>query len=183
MRFLAFIFTLRACAAALVFGLLVAVNVTSVRAADGDDDPAFLTVSGGLYDLNDEDKAAELNIRYQHDKKFWIFKPHFGLLATSDAAVYGYGGVLIDIYFGNRWVVTGSTAAGLYSNGHGKDLGSAVEFRSGLDIAYRFDDRSRLGVGFYHISNTGFWSDHNPGEETLLLTYSVPMTKIWGAIK
>ena len=95
-------------------------------------------------------------------------------MASSDAAFYGYAGVLVDFYMGRRVVLTPSFAAGLYEDGDGKDLGHAVEFRSSMELAYRFDDRSRLGVSFYHLSNAGL-SNNNPGTEVLSLNYSIPL--------
>lgn len=46
-------------------------------------------------------------------------------------------------------------------------------------MAYRFDDRSRLGLEFYHLSNAGL-DKHNPGTEILLAKYSVPFGKLTG---
>ena len=62
-----------------------------------------------------------------------------------------------------------------YFEGNGKDLGHVFEIRSALEVAYRFDDRSRLGVMFYHISNAGLGDDKNPGAEALTLSYSFPL--------
>ena len=42
--------------------------------------------------------------------------------------------------------------------GDGLDLGYGLEFRSQLEIAYRFDNRSRLGVAVSHMSNAS-WVD------------------------
>ena len=95
-------------------------------------------------------------------------------MASSDGAFYGFGGVLVDFYLGRRFVFTPSFAAGLYEDGDGKDLGHAVEFRSSVELAYRFNDRSRLGMSFYHLSNAGL-SDNNPGTEVLSLNYSIPL--------
>jgi hypothetical protein len=47
-----------------------------------------------------------------------------------------------------------------------------VEFRSGLEVSYRLDDRSRLGLSFYHLSN-GVIYDVNPGGESLCVVYGV----------
>ena len=99
-------------------------------------------------------------------------------MATTDAATYGYAGIGVDVFFGPRWVATPTFAAGIYGNGDGKDLGNAVEFRSGLEVAYRFDDRSRLGLSFTHISNAGI-GDRNPGVESLVLMYSVPFDRLF----
>ncbi len=142
--------------------------------ADGDD-PAFLVFGAGYYDMNkQDDTAADFRLEYRHGEKFWIFKPWIGVEGTSDGAVYGAVGVLIDVYFGTRVVLTPSFGAGLYANGDGKDLGHAVEFRSQIELSYRFDDRSRLGLAFSHISNASI-ADENPGVEILTLSYSLPL--------
>jgi len=137
-------------------------------------DPSFITISGGWYDFNDNEQAAEFTAEYRSGQMFWIFKPFAGAMFTSDAAVYGFGGFLSDFYFGRRIVVTPSIAAGLYADGDGKDLGSTIEFRSGLEIGWRFDNRSRLGAAIYHISNASI-SDNNPGTEILSIGYSFPL--------
>jgi len=79
---------------------------------------------------------------------------------------------MTDIYFGS-WVLTPSAAVGLWQKGDGKNLGSWVEFKTGAELAYRFADRSRLGVSFHHISNAGL-TERNPGEESFELVWSIP---------
>lgn len=149
-----------------LFGLLA----QPVRA----DDPAFLAFGGGYFDINDDKDAAEFRIEYRGGKRFWIFKPMVGGMATSDAAIYGFVGVNVDLFFGRRFVLTPNFAAGLYHDVDGKDLGHSVEFRSGIELAYRFDNRSRLGVAFHHISNASL-DDNNPGTEILAIVYSLPL--------
>lgn len=138
------------------------------------EDPAFLAVSAGYYDINDDYDAFEGRVEYRHDRKFWIFKPFAGVMATSDEAVHGYAGVLVDIYFGRRWVLTPSFAPGVYRDGDGKDLGGTIQFRSQLELSYRFDDRSRLGLSVNHISNASIY-DSNPGTESVAITYAIPL--------
>jgi hypothetical protein len=138
-------------------------------------DPKFINFAGGWFDMNrQKNQAAEFRVEYHHDERYWIFKPIAGIMATTDNATYIYAGVKIDVYLGNRWVLTPSFAPGWYRRGHGLDLGYALEFRSQLDLAYRFDDRSRLGVSFGHMSNASI-GDTNPGTESLMLNYSVPL--------
>ena len=149
-----------------LFGLLA----QPVRA----DDPAFLAFGGGYFDINDDKDAAEFRIEYRGGKRFWIFKPMVGGMATSDATIYGFVGVNVDLFFGRRFVLTPNFAAGLYHDVDGKDLGHSVEFRSGIELAYRFDNRSRLGVAFHHISNASL-DDNNPGTEILAIVYSLPL--------
>ncbi len=142
--------------------------------ADGDD-PSFLVFGLGYYDMNkQDDTAADFRLEYRHGEKFWIFKPWVGVEGTSDGAFYGAVGVLVDVYFGTRVVLTPSFGAGLYAEGSGKDLGHVVEFRSQIELSYRFDDRSRLGVAFSHISNASI-ADDNPGVEILNVYYSLPL--------
>ncbi|WP_420403898.1 acyloxyacyl hydrolase [Nisaea sp.] len=145
------------------------------------EEPAFLSLGAGVYDLLDNETTAEARVEYRFskDNKLGLFTPFVGFMATADGATYGYGGVGIDILLGKHWALTPNVAVGLYGNGDGKDLGHPVEFRSGLELAYRFDDDSRLGLAFHHISNAHL-DNENPGSEALMLMYSVPFDKFFG---
>ncbi len=137
-------------------------------------DPDFLTISLGGFDVNDNETSAEFLIEYRMSRKYLFLKPMVGLMGNSEGGIYGYGGINLDIFFSKRWVVMPSFAIGGYRRGGSKDLRSIIEFRSGLEFAYRFDDRSRLGVAFSHISNASI-SDNNPGAESLVLNYSIAL--------
>lgn len=158
---------------------LAALLATALPAAA--EEPSFVSFGAGYYDLFDDQGAGEarLEYRFAEKDKLFFFTPFVGVMATTDAATYGYAGVGIDIFFGPRVVLTPNFAVGLYGDGDGKDLGHAVEFRSGLELAYRFDDYSRIGLSFTHISNAGL-DEHNPGVESLVLVYSMPFGKLFG---
>ncbi|HLN22349.1 MAG TPA: acyloxyacyl hydrolase [Patescibacteria group bacterium] len=160
--------------------LLVAVAGLMAMAVPAQaDDPSYLTIGAGTWEtLRNQPRSPELDLAYRSDYKLWVFKPIVGALVATDGDFYGYGGLRLDAYFGPHVVSTVSAAAGL-SGGHGFDMGSAVEFREGLDLAWRFNDASRLGVGFYHESNAGLSSHRNPGSESALLMYSLPITKLF----
>jgi len=169
----------RALSRVLLPALAAALVATAAGAQDAGDDPAFVTVGIGYYDWHQEDDTAvDFRLEYRHGEKYWIFKPWAGVEGTADGAVYGLAGVLVDLFFGRRIVVTPSFGAGLYYEGSGKDLGSVVEFRSQIEIAYRFNDRSRLGLAVSHISNAGI-GDDNPGTEIVNLYYSAPLQNIF----
>ncbi len=172
---------LRRCVFAFgLFLVLVAVAGAPGRARADADDPAFVSLGLGYYDINRQtNEAVDFRLEYRHGEKLWIFKPWVGIEGTSDGAVYGAGGILVDVFFGRRVVVTGSFGAGYYEEGGGKDLGHEIEFRSQIEIAYRFDDRSRLGLAFSHISNASI-GDSNPGVEILNVYYSIPLTRLLG---
>ncbi len=160
-------------AAVLAFGLVsTSLTPTSVRA----DDPDFLTVSGGWFDFNrQKDQGGEFRVEYRSDYKLWEFKPFVtGAVVTNGMTFFG-AGILMDVYFGNRLVLTPSFAPTWW---RGKtdtlDLGYALEFRSQLELAYRFDDRSRIGFSISHSSNASL-GDSNPGTESLMVNYSIPI--------
>jgi len=145
------------------------------------EEPAFLAISGGAYDVNDSFTAGEFRAEYRFAEKhkLWVFTPFIGVMGTTDSAVYGYAGIGMDIFFGRRVVLTPNFAVGAYHDGDGKDLGHAVEFRSGLELAYRFDNRSRLGIAVHHISNASL-GDSNPGTDSVVLTYAIPTDMLLG---
>ncbi|MDJ0683778.1 MAG: acyloxyacyl hydrolase [Alphaproteobacteria bacterium] len=161
-----------------LLGVVLGVSFFSGKAlAEGD--PAFLRFGAGYYDVFDDEEAGEFHFEYISDSKWWLFTPQVGVMATTDAAAYVYAGIRLDIFLGRRWVLTPQFAPGLYHDGDGKDLGHTIEFRSGLEFAYRFDDRARLGVTLYHLSNAGI-GDDNPGTEVITVHYSYPMTNLFG---
>ena len=142
------------------------------------EEPDFIAISAGVFDINDDKTTAEIRAEYRSDLRFWHLMPFVGLMGTADSALYGYAGLGSELFFGPRIVVTPSAAFGLYSDGDGKDLGSTIEFRTGLELAYRFDDYSRFGLAFHHISNASI-DENNPGTESLTLTYSIPLYKFY----
>jgi lipid A 3-O-deacylase len=164
---------LRALAVALVL-------LTAAAAPAAAQDPSFLSFSAGWFDMNrQKDEAIEVGVQWRGSEKLWIFQPMAGAMATFDGAGYVYAGISLDIFLGNRLVFRPSFAPGLYAHGSGYDLGHVVEFRSAAELAWRFDDRSRLGIEFYHLSNAHL-GDKNPGEESLTLTYAIPIDKLFG---
>jgi hypothetical protein len=137
-------------------------------------EPSFLAVGVGAFDAFDDDwRAAQFDVQYRPHLKLWIFQPMIGANVTTDESAYVYAGLSLDIYFGNRIVLRPNVAAGAYRRGDGKDIGGTLEFRSAAEIAYRFDDRSRLGLEISHRSNADI-HDRNPGEESLTLFYHIP---------
>ncbi len=148
-------------------------------AQDGEADPALIALGLGYYDVaKGDDAAADFRLEYRSDLALWLIKPWAGLEATSDGALYGVAGLLADIRLGRRVVLTPSLGVGAYRDGGGKDLGAVLEFRSQLELAWRFDDASRLGLAVSHISNASVGKD-NPGTEILTLYYALPLERLF----
>jgi len=134
----------------------------------------------GAFDVGDSDNTFEGRLEWQGPRLWWILSPLAGFMATGDGAVYGYGGASADFWLSPKLALVPSLAAGLYGHGSsGKDLGHVVEFRSQLELRYSLDWGGRLGVAFSHLSNAGL-DDRNPGANSLMLTYGVPLSRLRG---
>ena len=156
----------------LCFFYFLFFNKLSLAAEQNDKN--LLTFGTGIWDWNDEKTAGLFNIEYRHGKRFGPFKPMIGGLINTDHGFHIYSGIRMDLYLTNKIVITPSFAPGLYEKGDGKDLGHVVEFRSGLDLAYRRKNGARIGVEVHHVSNASL-DGNNPGTETFLFTYSIPL--------
>ncbi|MDP1607793.1 MAG: acyloxyacyl hydrolase [Chlamydiales bacterium] len=108
--------------------------------------------------------------------EFLEFRPLVGVMATATKSVYLYGGLNFDLLFWNHLLIAPGFAAGYYAQGHGKNLGYPLEFRSGVELAYQTCDGHRLGVHFYHLSNASLAS-RNPGEESIVFYFDIPIKK------
>lgn len=132
----------------------------------------------GIFDLfqNEGYRAPNLNVEWRGPSLYWTLRPMAGVGGNIDGAVYGYGGIAVDLNLGTNFVITPSFAPTIYSKGDSKDLHSWFEFRSGIEFAYRFEDRSRLGLALHHLSHAGLGGDSNPGTEILSLYYLMPLS-------
>ena len=140
-------------------------------------DPAYVAFSGGYFDVNRRKSAAgEFTLEYRSDKQLWWFKPFVtGSYITNNMTFLG-AGLLMDVQLGDNWIIQPSFAP-VWWRGKTRDLdlGYDLEFRTRLEFAYRFPDKSRLGLAVSHSSNGGL-GDTNPGTESIMLTVSVPTT-------
>ncbi|MCB1529818.1 MAG: acyloxyacyl hydrolase [Rhodospirillales bacterium] len=137
---------------------------------------SLLSLGAGYYDIGKDDGAADFRLEYRPDVKlFWKIKPWVGGEVTSEASVWGGGGLILDLDVTDHIYFSPSFGAGLYAQGSSdKDLGHAIEFRSQAELGYKFDGGQRLGVAFGHISNASI-GNKNPGVEILNLYYHVPI--------
>jgi lipid A 3-O-deacylase len=126
----------------------------------------------GVFDLRDDTSPAG-TVEYRFGRKVFVVGFSLGLMANTDGGLFGYVGAYSDLSY-KKIYLTPQMAMGGYHEGDSSDLGGVFQFRLSLDIAYRFDNGHRLGVRGAHISNAGV-NDHNPGEEELFLTYSIPL--------
>lgn len=146
--------------------------------------PDLISLGAGSFDVlknEPRNRAADFRLEYRfgeatsllHLGSHVSLRPWAGAEVTSDGGLYGGGGLFLDLELGPL-AITPSFGAGLHRDGGGKQLGSSMEFRSTIEVAYRFENESRLGVAFGHISNGGL-TTLNPGVEVVTVYWHMPV--------
>jgi lipid A 3-O-deacylase len=136
----------------------------------------LLSFGVGYWDIGDDEGAADFRLEYRPYAPIIIdeFRPWVGFEVTSDWSIWGGAGFLFDWNFSPNWYLTPSVGVGFYSQGDSDlDLGSAIEFRSQLELAYSFNNGYRVGAAFGHLSNASI-DDDNPGTEVLNVYWHMP---------
>jgi len=134
------------------------------------------SIFGGLYDYDDDNTTNLFGLNYHiSNSEIELFNiltinPVIGGLITLESASMFYGGFETNIGL-DKIYLNLSSSAGIYSNGDGKDLGSALQFKSEVNLFYNLSKESRLGIGSHHISNAGLDSV-NPGTNNFYLIYN-----------
>ncbi len=96
-----------------------------------------------------------------------------GALEVSSRENYAGLNLTLQYTFSSRWSASLTSGPGRYSD-HVLNLGSHLEFRSGLEVFYDFGKGYRLGLGYFHYSNGGV-ARHNPGTESVRLALVIPL--------
>jgi lipid A 3-O-deacylase len=105
--------------------------------------------------------------------RLWRAGIHLGVMLSPQGQAYAYGGIHTSLSLPWALQLRPSLAAGLYSRGQGRELGSPLEFRSALSVE-RSVGEVRLGLYVYHLSNAGLGA-LNPGLEGIGLGFSLPV--------
>ncbi len=132
-----------------------------------------ISIFGGTYDYDDDNTTslAGLNLHLNKNKfnvlDILDLNPVLGFFMTAKSASMLYGG--FETNLGNDTIFLNlSSAAGVYDNGDGKNLGNTIQFKSEVNLFYSLSKSSRIGLGSHHISNAGI-SSTNPGTNNVYL--------------
>src|SRR5262245_59214222 len=165
----------RAQATRVVAMLAIAAACGSVR-AEAQGQRRTLAFGTGWFDaVQKDDQAFEGLVEYRMGSRSHRLLGLLAAAVTGQASSFLGAGVGYELALG-PWTVTPSFAPGYYRWGEGKDLGWPLEFRSQLELGYRFGGGSRLSVAVSHLSNGGL-GRINPGQETFSISLEVPLTR------
>ena len=129
----------------------------------------------GMFDFSDDKQAAGvLGIQHQNDDLFrksflGRLSPITGGFLTANNAFYFYTGAQAEYDLG-LFTITPSFAPGYYNSGDGKDLGSALEFKSEIQMSLNLSDSTEFGMSYNHISNASL-GDKNPGANSYMINF------------
>ena len=134
----------------------------------------------GIFDTIDkegDDKTNLYGIEHNNpilfrDTLVGKFSPITGGFITEKSSIYLYTGVQAEYEIGPLKFLP-SFAPGYYEKGDGKDLGSALEFKSELKFAFDILEDSQVGFSYSHISNNDWGADgKNPGVDNKTISFS-----------
>ena len=129
----------------------------------------------GMFDFSDSKQASGiLGIQHQNDDLFresflGKLSPISGGFLTEKSAFYLYTGAQAEYEIG-LFTITPSFAPGYYNTGNGKDLGSALEFKSEVQMSLNLSDSTQFGMSYNHISNASL-GDKNPGANSYMINF------------
>ena len=151
------------------------ITVTSVFADDANTNISFYTGTFDVIDEEGDDQTTLFGIEHKNtdlfrDTLFGKFKPVTGGFITGKSSVYLYTGVEGQYGIGPLKILPSFTP-GYYEKGDGKNLGSALEFKSEIKIGLEIFENSKLSYSYSHISNND-WGDTNPGTDNQQITFS-----------
>jgi lipid A 3-O-deacylase len=141
----------------------------------------YLSLNAGAFNAlrSSQDQDFQFGAEYRFEEWRYGLHPIIGAFGTSESAAYVYAGLNWNVtLLPNQLYLVPNFAVGAYKEGDGKQLGGALEFRSGIEIDYQFPNQHQIGIALNHISNASLY-DRNPGEESILLIYSIPVGSIF----
>ena len=161
----------------IIFLFLVFPVVTFVNAEEQSPEvqEAELNFFTGMFDFSDDKQASGIiGLQHQNDdlyRKSFLgnLSPITGGFITEKNAMYFYTGAQAEYDLG-LFTITPSFAPGYYNSGNGKDLGSALEFKTEVQMTMNLSDSTEFGMSYNHISNASL-GDKNPGANSYMINF------------
>ena len=163
----------------IVLNILIAlISVSFLSFANSEDkksNDTELNFFTGMFDFSDDTQAAGVfGLQHQNDDLFrnsflGKLSPITGGFLTENNAFYLYTGAQAEYDLG-LFTITPSFAPGYYNSGDGKELGSALEFKSEIQMSLNLSNSTEFGMSYNHISNASL-GDKNPGANSYMINF------------
>ena len=156
----------------MVFPVVTFVNAEEQSQEAQETELNFFT---GMFDFSDDKQASGIiGLQHQNDdlyRKSFLgnLSPITGGFITEKNAMYFYTGAQAEYDLG-LFTITPSFAPGYYNSGNGKDLGSALEFKTEVQMSMNLSDSTEFGMSYNHISNASL-GDKNPGANSYMINF------------
>ncbi len=155
----------------IIFSSLISVSY----AEKTNTDLSFYTGTFDVIDKEGDEQTNLFGIEHKNSELFrntflGKFSPVTGGFLTGKSSVYLYTGIEGQYGVGPIKILPSFTP-GFYQKGDGKDLGSALEFKSEIKIGFDIFENSKIGYSYSHISNNN-WGDTNPGTDNQQISFS-----------
>ena len=165
----------------LSISLILITTVTRPAQAQQDTEYEMINLTAGQVGILDNLDGPQ---RYGVEYRFTSFSgpynflliPAIGAATSNNGARFFYSDLRHDFYLNNHWLLIPSFGAGIFKDSNEIHLGNNLEFRSGIEAAYQFENHYRAGLAFFHISNGGI-SSQNPGTEVLVFSVCIPVDR------
>lgn len=135
------------------------------------------TFSVGHFGVKAKDSVPDplwYGVEYRFEPTFWGLVPSLGYARGGQGTYYIYHDMDRDFRFADdRMYIRLSSGPGYYRGERMRDLGSKLEFRSGIELGFRTERGITIGAAIYHLSNAST-SSNNPGTEYATLNVTVP---------
>jgi lipid A 3-O-deacylase len=150
-------------------------NSNPTMSSTPNNDISFYAGTFDVIDKEGDDKTNLYGIEHKNPNLFrntllGKFSPVTGAFMTGNSSVYLYTGIEGQYGIGPLKILPSFTP-GFYEKGGGKDLGSALEFKSEIKIGLDIFENSKIGYSYSHISNND-WGERNPGTDNQQVTFS-----------
>lgn len=134
-----------------------------------------LNLSAGVVHFVDDLVGNEIYLRYDSPIANGPFQLVAGASATDTGDLWaGVGHVYTMEPEGEGMFAELHAMTGIYMRGSGPELGGPIEFRSGVEIGYQWNNGWRAGLSLDHRSNAEIYAS-NPGVETVQFRVSMPL--------
>ena len=137
--------------------------------------PAEITFAvGELNPLQHDSEQFMGLIEYRFAELKWNVRPWVALARAEKGTTFASAGLRVSFDLTRSWRFSAGWAPTYYDAVNGRDLGAELEFYSYAEFGRVFENAHVLSVRIGHLSNGGL-AVRNPGTETLLVSYSLPV--------